>query len=123
MSSPKTKSMARAATAAAIATLGAALSGCAGAGLYLDHRDTIAYGTGASLAANQITQMVDPWPAHSGNPNIGFNGQRMQAAMERYRTNKVTGVQDSLAPSAASSGQAQNVTQITVGGSGGAPTT
>ena len=33
--------------------------------------------------------MIDPWPAHSGNTNIAANGQRMQSAVERYRTNKV----------------------------------
>ena len=34
--------------------------------------------------------MVDPWPPHSGNTNIAFNGQKMQSAVERYRTDKVT---------------------------------
>jgi len=33
--------------------------------------------------------MVDPWPPDSGNKNIAFNGQKMQAAQERYRTGKV----------------------------------
>ena len=33
--------------------------------------------------------MVDPWPPHSGNTNIAFNGQKMQTAVERYRTDKV----------------------------------
>jgi hypothetical protein len=34
--------------------------------------------------------MVDPWPAHTGNRNIAYDGERMQSAAERYRTNKVT---------------------------------
>jgi len=34
--------------------------------------------------------MVDPWPSRSGNTNIAFNGQKMQSAVERYRTDKVT---------------------------------
>ena len=42
---------------------------------------------GDAMAANQVMQMNDPWPAHSGNTNIAFNGQRMQSAVERYRTN------------------------------------
>ena len=34
--------------------------------------------------------MIDPWPPYAGNRNIAFDGERMQAAAERYRTNKVT---------------------------------
>jgi hypothetical protein len=34
--------------------------------------------------------MVDPWPRASANRNIAFNGEKMQSAVERYRTNKVT---------------------------------
>ena len=33
--------------------------------------------------------MVDPWPRDSGNRNIAFNGQKMQTAVERYRTDRV----------------------------------
>lgn len=57
---------------------------------YLDRRDTIVESGGNALASNAITQMVDPWPAVSRDRNIPFNGQRMQAAVARYRTNKVT---------------------------------
>lgn len=57
--------------------------------LYFDHRDTIALGAGDAVAANEITQMVDPWPPNSGNRNIAFNGQKMQTAVERYRTGRV----------------------------------
>jgi hypothetical protein len=34
--------------------------------------------------------MVDPWPRHSANRDIAFNGQRIQAAQEYYRHNRVT---------------------------------
>jgi hypothetical protein len=34
--------------------------------------------------------MVDPWPPQSGNKNIAFNGEKMQAAVQRYRTDKVS---------------------------------
>jgi hypothetical protein len=57
---------------------------------YLDRRDTISLHAGDAVATNQVTQMVDPWPAHSANNNIAFNGDRMQKAVERYRHNKVT---------------------------------
>jgi hypothetical protein len=114
MCRPKTNSMARpVAAAAAAVALGAMLGGCSD--IYFDHRQAISVEAGDAVAANQVTQMIDPWPASSGNQHIGFNGQRMQAAVERYRTNKVTPVQDSLAPSA-STLPAQNVTQVSVGG-------
>jgi hypothetical protein len=64
-----------------------ALAGCSD--LYLDRRESIALSAGDDLYSNQVTHMVDPWPAQSANRNIGFNGQKMQSAVERYRTNKV----------------------------------
>lgn len=75
-------------TIAAAVTLGSVLTGCSD--LYYDRRDTIALSGGNAVAANEIAQMVDPWPRHSGNTNIATNGQKMQSAVERYRTNKVT---------------------------------
>jgi hypothetical protein len=57
---------------------------------YLDRRDTISLHAGDAVETNKVTQMVDPWPAHSANNNIAFNGDRMQKAVERYRHNKVT---------------------------------
>lgn len=57
---------------------------------YLDRRETISLHAGDAVATNKVTQMVDPWPAHSANNNIAFNGDRMQKAVERYRNNKVT---------------------------------
>ncbi len=73
------------AAAAALATL---LAGCSD--LYFARRDTIALSGGDAVAANALAQTVDPWPAHSGNTAIAFNGQKMQSAVERYRTGKVT---------------------------------
>jgi hypothetical protein len=67
----------------------AALAGCSD-DLYWAHRNSIALSSGEAVASNQLVQMVDPWPRASSNRNIAFNGQRMQAAIERYRTNQVT---------------------------------
>jgi hypothetical protein len=77
--------------AAALAgiTLGLALGGCSD--MYFDRRDTIDAGAGDAIAANEVAQTIDPWPAQSGNTNIAANGQRMQSAVEHYRAN--TGVQ------------------------------
>ena len=71
---------------AALASMLVTLGGCAD---YLDRRDTIALSGGNAVATNQITQMVDPWPRESADKNIAFNGNRMESAFERYRTNRV----------------------------------
>jgi hypothetical protein len=88
MSRSRTRRLARVVAAAvAAATLGPALGGCAQ--IYWDRRDAIGLSTGDAIAANEAVQTIDPWPAASANTNIVTNGQRMQAAAERYRTNKV----------------------------------
>ncbi len=61
-----------------------ALSGCSD--IYFDRRETIVPSAGNAKAVNQITMMVDPWPPYSADRNIAFNGERMQGAVERYRT-------------------------------------
>jgi hypothetical protein len=85
--SPRRINGARRAIAAAV-LLGALVGGCSD--VYYDRRETIALGADDALAANQITQMVDPWPAHSNNNNLTFNGERMQRAVDCYRKNRVT---------------------------------
>jgi hypothetical protein len=70
----------------ALGALFAALGGCSE---YLDRSDTITRLSGNAVATNMVTQMVDPWPPESANRNIAFNGVRMEAAFERYRTNRV----------------------------------
>ena len=74
---------------AATVMLGALLAGCS-SDIYFDRRDSIALGAGDAVAANQVEQMVDPWPPHSSNKNLTFNGERMQRAVECYRIDKVT---------------------------------
>jgi hypothetical protein len=66
----------------------ATLGGCSD--IYFDRRETIALSAGDSLRTNQVTHMIDPWPAASANRNISYNGERMQSAVERYRQNRVT---------------------------------
>jgi hypothetical protein len=56
---------------------------------YLDRRDSIELSAGDANASNIAVQMVDPWPHYAGNKNIAYNGQRMQAAVQRYRNNQV----------------------------------
>lgn len=91
MCRPKTNRAARlAAGVLTVIGFGGWLAGCASSDLYLDRRDSIALGAGDAVAANAITQTVDPWPAGGGDKNIPFNGQKMQSAVERYRDGKVT---------------------------------
>jgi len=81
----------------------AALAGCSETNEYLDRRDTIALDGGNAVATDKTTQMVDPWPPASAQKSIGFNGERMETAMERYRTNRTyppngTGTSATYAP-------------------------
>lgn len=73
---------------AAAVMLGALVAGCSD--IYFDRRESIALGAGDAVAANQVEQMVDPWPPYSNNRNLTFNGERMQRAVECYRIDKVT---------------------------------
>ena len=57
--------------------------------MYLDRRDTVSLAAGDAVAANKVTHMIDPWPLRAGDRNIAFDGERMAAAAERYRTDKV----------------------------------
>lgn len=81
--------MIRAGVSASLVAGALALAGCADAP-YFDRRDSISFSAGDALASDRVTQMVDPWPKVSGQKNIAFNGEKMQGAVERYRTNKVT---------------------------------
>lgn len=64
-----------------------ALPGCA---QYLDRKDTVVFSAGNAVQTNQLAHIIDPWPRHARDPRILSNGQRMQGAIERYRTNRVT---------------------------------
>jgi hypothetical protein len=73
----------------AVVVFAGLVAGCAEPDFYLDRRDTLSLGAGDAVASNIIVQTVDPWPRAGANRNIAFNGDRMQAAGERYRTGKV----------------------------------
>jgi hypothetical protein len=71
-------------------TLAVALVALSGCSEYFDGRDSIALSGGNAVASNEVSQMVDPWPAAAADRNIAFNGEKMQSAVQRYRTNQVT---------------------------------
>jgi len=71
----------------AILAFAVVLGGCSD--IYFDRRETIALSAGDAIATDKVTHMVDPWPPYSARRNIAFNGQRAEAAQERYRTGRV----------------------------------
>jgi hypothetical protein len=75
------------ATTALIVLAGALLAGCSD--IYFDRRETVALGADDNVATNRVAQMIDPWPRDVGKREIAFNGEKMQTAVERYRTNRV----------------------------------
>jgi hypothetical protein len=72
---------------ALISSLGMMLAGCSD--MYFDRRDTVALGADDHIATNRVAQMIDPWPREVGRREIAFNGEKMQSAVERYRTGRV----------------------------------
>ena len=80
-------SSARTRTCAAIIVVGAALGGCSD--IYFDRRETVSLGANDAVETNKVVHMVDPWPRSSTKRQLAFEGERMQAAHERYRNNRV----------------------------------
>ena len=72
---------------AAATLLAALLGGCSE--MYFDRRDTVTMYSGEAMAANRVTQMIDPWPAASGQRNIAYSGEKAATAAERYRTGRI----------------------------------
>jgi len=73
---------------AAVLASAALLGGCAD--VYWDRRDTVAFQSGDATESNKAVQIIDPWPRVAANRRMEADGERMQRAMERYRTNKTT---------------------------------
>jgi hypothetical protein len=73
--------------ALAAAVLAATLGGCSE--YYFDRRDTVSLHSGEAMAANRVTQTIDPWSPASGQRNIAYNGEKAAVASERYRTGHV----------------------------------
>jgi hypothetical protein len=87
--------------AAPAIALGVLVGGCSD--IYYDRRDSIALSFGDAIATDKAVQTIDPWPPGSGNRRIAFNGQRMQAAIARYRNNRVVPPHSMTTTSAAQS--------------------
>jgi hypothetical protein len=83
----------------------ATLGGCSD--IYFDRRDTISLASGEAMAANRVTQMIDPWSSASGRNNIAYSGEKAAVAAERYRTGRVIPPVNATTSSAAYSAAAQ----------------
>ncbi len=75
-----------AAAMALVLLAGAMLAGCSD--IYYDRRETIALGADDHIGTNRVAQMIDPWPPTVDKRDIAFNGEKMQGAVERYRTGR-----------------------------------
>jgi hypothetical protein len=67
--------------------LGIILAGCSD--IYYDRRESILFGADDAVASNMATQTIDPWPSSSANRRAPANGERVAAAIKRYRTGRV----------------------------------
>jgi hypothetical protein len=72
---------------AAIVGSSAFLAGCSD--IYYDRRETLLFGADDAVAANNAVQTIDPWPKASANRDAPANGERVEAAITRYRTGRV----------------------------------
>jgi hypothetical protein len=75
------------AAATLAASLCASLGGCSE--YYFDRRDSVSLHSGEAMAANRVTETIDPWSPASGNRDIAYNGEKAAVASERYRTGRV----------------------------------
>ena len=89
---------------AAVLAAAALLGGCAD--IYWDRRDTVAFQAGDATEGNKAVHIIDPWPRAAANRRMEADGERMQRAMERYRTNKTTPLSTTSTSNIVSSGGA-----------------
>jgi hypothetical protein len=74
-------------TVAAVIGFGVVLAGCSD--IYYDRRETILFGADDAVASNIAVQTIDPWPPGSADRRAPANGERVAAAIKRYRTGRV----------------------------------
>jgi hypothetical protein len=90
---------------AAVLASAALLGGCAD--VYWDRRDTVAFQAGDAAEGNTADHIIDRWPRAAANRHMEADGERMQRAMERYRTNKTTPLSTTSTTSIVSSGDSK----------------
>jgi hypothetical protein len=76
-------------TLALAVVLAGALGACS-SDVYYDRREGLTFHGGNAVETNKVAQIIDPWPPAAADRRIVHDGQRMQRAIDRYRTNKTT---------------------------------
>ena len=71
----------------AIVGVGTILAGCSD--IYYDRRESILFGADDARASNMAVQTIDPWPPSSVDRRAPASGERVAAAIKRYRTGRV----------------------------------
>jgi len=74
-------------TIAAIMGLATVQAACSD--IYYDRRERILLGADDAVASNIAVQTIDPWPSSSVDRRAPANGERVAAAIKRYRTGRV----------------------------------
>jgi hypothetical protein len=69
------------------------LLGACTSDIYYDRRESVTFQAGDAVEANKVAHIIDPWPPAAANRRLEADGQRMQRAIERYRTNRTTPLQ------------------------------
>jgi hypothetical protein len=90
---------------APLGVLAAILAGCTDA--HVDRRQYISLATGDAVATNKVAHVINPWPPASYNRDIAYNGEKMQTAIERYRTGRIIAPVNATTSSVAYSQAAQ----------------
>jgi hypothetical protein len=73
-------------TVAAVVALGTIIASCSD--MYYDRRETLLFGADDAVASNIAAQTIDPWPPYVSNRRPPANGERVAAAIKRYRTGR-----------------------------------
>lgn len=69
--------------------LGASLIALAGCSEYFERQNNVSLAGGNAVHTNLATQTIDPWPPASANREIAYDGNKMETAVDRYRTGRV----------------------------------
>jgi hypothetical protein len=85
--------------------MAAILAGCTDA--HVDRRQYISLATGDAVMTNKMAHIINPWPPASYNREIAYNGEKMQTAVERYRTGRIIAPVNATTSSVAYSQAAQ----------------
>ena len=56
---------------------------------YADRTDTVTFQAGDAVAYNRVLQSQNPWPRYVNQTHIHTNGEKMDLAIDRYKSDQV----------------------------------